>query len=1029
MKKILSIICLLCLSLTVLAQGKMDVSGTVTDEKGEPMIGVTISVKDSPGIGTVTGLDGHYKISVNQYSYLLFTYLGYEKQEIFIKDKKLVNVAMKPSKANVLNEVQVTGLGARKKLTVTGAVTTMDVDQLKSPTASIANALAGNVPGVFAQQSSGQPGNNVSEFWIRGISTFGGGTNPLVLVDGFERDLNEVNVEDIQSFTVLKDASATAIYGSRGANGVILITTKHGKEGKVNINAKVETSYSARTMTPKLVDGPTYANLENEALVSRNQEAAYTPSDLNLIRSGLDPDLFPNVNWMKLLLKKGAPTYRADLSISGGGSLARYFLSGSYIDEGGIYKVDDAMKKTYNTNANYRRWNYRMNTDVNITKTTLLSLGIAGSLDSQNEPGGLSSEIWGSLLGQNPVSIPVKYSNGYVASRGYAEKNNPWVLVTQQGYAETWKNQIQLTLNLDQNLDFITKGLRFFGRFGYDTNDRNYNRHMQWPDGYQAQPQRDDEGNIVFTKVVDQHLMSLTSDSYGQRVETLEAEMHYNRTFGPHTVGAVAKYTVDRTVNTSENKTGDYIQGIDYRHQGIAGQATYGYKERYFADFNFGYNGSENFAKGHQYGFFPAFSVAWNIAEEPWIQKRLPWMGMLKIRFSDGKVGNDNLTINGVAVRFPYQSTFQTLNTYAYQFQDIMQAATNSTSYNGLTYANIASPYVTWEISHKKDLGMDFSFFDDKISGTVDYFTERRSGIYQSRQYLPYYVGLNTLTSFPAANIGIVTNKGVDGNIALKQKIGQVDFTLRGNLTYSKNKVLQYDEEYSRYDYTLQGGYSIGQARGLIAEGLFKDYDDIRNSPKQTFGDVAPGDIKYKDVNGDGVIDANDMVPIGSSTTPNLVYGFGLSAQWKGFDFNVRFQGAGKSSFFISGYLVRPFSQKDWGNVLTDVVGKYWSLGKNEDPDAEYPRLTYGDNPNNYQNSTYWLRDGRYLRLKNLEIGYTVPKQLLVHLHLTNARFYFMGTNLLTFSPFKLWDPELSSSTGEAYPLSRVLTLGLTVSM
>jgi TonB-linked SusC/RagA family outer membrane protein len=327
MKKILSLLLFTVVSLATFAQGKMEITGTVTDEKNEPMIGVTISVKDSPGMGTVTGLDGHYKISVNQYSYLIFTYLGYEKQEIFIKDKKAVNVAMKPSKANILNEVTITGLGTRKKITVTGAVTTVDVDQLKTPTASLSNALAGNVPGIFAQMSSGQPGSNVSEFWIRGLSTFGGGSNPLVLVDGFERDLNDVNVEDVQSITVLKDASATAIYGSRGANGVILITTKHGKEGKVNINAKVETSYSARTMTPKQIDGVTYAQLENQALIARNQEPAWTQSDINLFKSGLDPDLYANTDWMKLLLKKGAPTYRANMSVSGGGSLARYFLS------------------------------------------------------------------------------------------------------------------------------------------------------------------------------------------------------------------------------------------------------------------------------------------------------------------------------------------------------------------------------------------------------------------------------------------------------------------------------------------------------------------------------------------------------------------------------------------------------------------------------------------------------------------------------------------------------------------------------
>lgn len=1022
MKKILSLLLFTVVSLATFAQGKMEITGTVTDEKNEPMIGVTISVKDSPGMGTVTGLDGHYKISVNQYSYLIFTYLGYEKQEIFIKDKKVINVSMKPSKANVLNDVIVTGLGTRKKITVTGAVTTVDVDQLKTPTASLSNALAGNVPGIFAQMSSGQPGSNVSEFWIRGLSTFGGGSNPLVLVDGFERDLNDVNVEDVQSITVLKDASATAIYGSRGANGVILITTKHGKEGKVNINAKVETSYSARTMTPKLIDGVTYAQLENQALIARNQEPAWTQSDINLFKSGLDPDLYANTDWMKLLLKKGAPTYRANMSVSGGGSLARYFLSGSYVDESGIYRVDKDLKKEHNTNADYHRWNYRMNTDVNITKTTLLSLGVSGSLDAQNSPA--AGDIWTSLLGQIPI-VPVKFSNGYYQAQGTGFRTNPWVYATQEGYAETWKNKIQLTLNLNQDLGFITKGLSFFGRFGYDTNDSEYNQHSQWPEQWTADNNRDDNGNIVFTKVCDQHLMTLTSHSYGQRMETLEAELHYNRIFGSHTVGAVAKYTIDRTVNTSENTSGDYIQNIDYRHQGMAGQITYGFKERYFADFNFGYNGSENFARHHQYGFFPAFSVAWNIGEEPWIQKNLPWMNMLKVRFSDGKVGNDNLG----TTRFPYQSTFQSLKNYSYQYQDIMQGSTSSTSYQGLTYARISSPYITWEMAHKKDIGVDFSFFDDQISGTVDYYDEQRSGIYQSRSYLPYYIGLNTLSQSPGANIGKVSNKGVDGNIALKQKIGEVNLTLRANMTYSKNKILEYDEEYSRYPYTCQTGYSINQARGYIALGLFKSYDDIRNSPQQTFGDVAPGDIKYKDVNGDGIIDSNDMVPIGNAKTPNLMYGFGLSLAWKNFDFNVLFQGAGKSSFFQKGYLSYAFANKQYGNILQDVIGKYWELGVNEDPNAKYPRLTYGWNSNNYQNSTYWLRDGRYLRLKNLEIGYTIPKQLLIHLHVTNARFYFMGTNLLTFSKFKLWDPELSSETGEAYPLSRVLTLGLTLSL
>lgn len=1005
---------------------KVEVTGVVTDSKTkEPLIGVNITIKNSPGLGTMTDLNGRYRIKVAPYSFLIFSYIGFDKQEVLLKEKHIINVVLKESEANVLDQVVITGTGAQKKITVTGAVTTVDVKDLKTPTSSVTNALAGVVPGILARQVSGQPGDNVSEFWIRGISTFGAGSSALVLVDGFERDINELNVEDIATFTVLKDASATAIYGSRGANGVVLITTKRGKEGKANINAKVETSYSMRTQTPEFVDGVTYARMMNEAFMTRNREAAYSEDDIKLITSGLDPDIFPNVDWMGMLLKKGAPTYRATVDINGGGSLARYFISASYIDEGGMYETDRAMKD-FNTNANYRRWNYRMNVDIDLTKTTLIKVGVSGSLGKQNQPGGDYNEIWGALLGYNPITVPVKYSNGYVASQGYAEMQNPWVLITQQGFNETWNNKIQSTVSLEQDLNFITKGLKFKARYGYDTNNRNYNRRMKWPEGWKAERQRDSEGNLQLKRVTTEQMMKSLSGSSGERKEYLEAELHYDRTFGNHQVGGVLKYTQDKYIDTSENFTNDYIQTIDRRHQGIAGRLTYGWKYRYFVDFNFGYNGSENFAPGHQFGFFPAFSLAWNIAEEPIVKKALPWMGMFKLRYSYGKVGNDNTGDRGAKIRFPYRPTFKTNDLFGYHYGDI---GTNIYYYTGLTYATLASNNVTWEVAEKHDLGLDFSLFDDKVSGTIDYFHEQRNGIYMTRSYLAPSLGLNTLNTPPAANIGAVLSKGFDGNIAFKHKVGEVDLTLRGNMTYSKNEIREFDEEYSHYGYTRQAGFRVDQARGLIAEGLFKDYDDIRRSPKQTFGEVAPGDIKYKDVNGDGRVDNSDVVPIGATTRPNLIYGFGLSTFWKDIDFNVHFQGAGKSSFFIDGYTVYPFSKGSWGNILTDVVGKYWSQGVNEDPNAEYPRLSYGENGNNYCKSTYWLRDGSYMRLKTLEIGYSLPKAFVNKLHLNKVRLYFLGTNLLTFSGFKLWDPELGSSNGQAYPLSRAYTLGLTVNL
>ena len=1019
----------------------MEVTGTVTDDHNEPLIGVTVQVKDAVGMGAITNVDGQFKLKVPQYSYLVFSYVGMEDKTVFVKEERVIKVVMKESKENVLDEVTVTGTGTQKKITVTGAVTNVDVSELRTPTASITNSFAGVVPGVFARQVTGQPGNNVSEFWIRGISTFGAGSSALVLVDGFERSLNDINVEDIQTFTVLKDASATAIYGSRGANGVVLITTKRGKEGRTRINAKAEYTYSTRTSTPEFVGGVDYARMMNEALTTRNRPAAYSESDIFLIQHQLDPELYPDVNWTDMLLKKGAPTYRANVDFNGGGALARYFVSLSYVNEGGMFKTDDAVKD-YNTNANYNRWNYRMNVDMNITPTTLLKVGVSGAMEKQNSSAYGNDAIWANIMGYNPVASPVMYKNGrYGATQdrvGNATYSNPWVAVTQLGYNQMWKNTVQTTANLEQDLGFITKGLKFIGRYGFDIYTGNNNRHSRSPETWKVERKRDDYGNLEFTRLVSEQLMSSYQTSEGKKKEYLEAELHYDRMFGAHQVGAVLKYTQDNAVNNTGFDSGadNYMRttlGIDRRHQGLAGRFTYGWNYRYYVDFNFGYNGSENFATGNQFGFFPAYSVAWNIGEEPWIKKHAKWIDMFKVRYSYGKVGNDYLSIGGSEVRFPYMSRFNDPNDatgafYDYQFGDI---GTDQYIYNGLVMTSVGSPGITWEVAKKHDVGIDFYLFGNKLSGTIDYFHEQRDGIYMQRNYLPQSIGL-TNSSAPASNVGSVKSEGVDGNVAFNQKIGQVNFTLRGNFTYSKNTILEYDEAYSHYGYTKQAGFRVDQARGLIAEGLFTDYDDIRHHADQSSLSniqIAPGDIKYKDVNGDGKITNDDIVPIGSTTKPNFIYGFGLSAVWKGFDFNVLFQGVGKSSFFIDGFTVYPFSHEAWGNILTDVKGNYWSEGVNEDPHAKYPRLTYGNNSNNNRASTYWLRDGSYMRLKNLEVGYTLPTKLVSSLMIEKIRVYFMGTNLFTFSDFKLWDPELGSSNGQQYPLSRTFTLGLTVSL
>ena len=1021
------ITCILLLSCSISTWAEnIVVTGVVTDAQKEPLVGVNVTVKDVPGLGAITDINGKYKIAIEPYQRLIFSYVGFDKVEVLIKEQRVVNVTMKESAASSLDEVVITGTGVQKKLTVTGAITTVNVsDLMHTANGSVVNALAGNVAGVLAMQTSGQPGRNTSEFWIRGISTFGASTSALVLVDGFERDLDDVNIEDIEDFSVLKDASATAIYGSRGANGVVLITTKHGKPGKINIDAKVETSYNTRTITPEFVDGYTYASMMNESRITRNQEPIYQQDELNILRMGLDPDLYPNVDWKDLLLKDGAMTYRANLNMNGGGSTARYFVSLSYLKEDGMYKTDETLRKDYNTNANANTWNYRLNTDIDITKTTLLKVGVSGSLKKYNEPG-LSGDVWKSLMYQNPISVPVMYSNGYVPAYGTGERTNPWVLATQTGYKEHWENTIQTNITLEQKLDFITQGLKFIGRFGFDTWNKNNIDRIKWPEQYKAQRFRDENGQIVFDRVTEEQKMKQTSSAEGNRNEIFEAELHYNRGFKEHHVGGILKFNQDSkvfTVGTGE----DLKKGIARRHLGLAGRVSYNWNYRYFADFNFGYNGSENFADGHRFGFFPAVSVAWNVAEEPIIKKNFKWMNMFKIRYSFGKVGNDVLKIGNDEYRFPYLYTIGDGTGYTWADYNY------SNSYSGKRYTDLASNYATWEIATKHDLGVDLALFNDKFTATVDYFHEQREGIWMERKYLPSIVGLG---SNPRANVGKVLSEGFDGNFAYREKINKVDITVRGNITYSKNTILEKDEENNVYPYQMERDYRVNQAKGLIALGLFKDYDDIRNSPRQDFGTVQPGDIKYKDVNGDGVVNDGDKVAIGATTRPNMIYGLGISASWKGLDVNVHFQGAGKTSFFIDGPTVYAFSSGEWGNILADVAGSNrWieheisGTMATENPNASYPRLSYGGNNNNYRQSTYWLRNGSYLRLKTLELGYSIPKPLVNKIRFNNIRLFLRGSNLLTFSSFKLWDPELGSSTGTEYPLAKSFTLGLSVNL
>ncbi len=1065
MKKYIALLLLaLGTTLSALAQNEITITGRVTDQTGEAVIGGSVIVKDAKGLGTITDYDGNYKIKVQQYRTLVFSYIGYKTQEVLVKgDKTVINIQLVEDVQNAVDEVVVTGMGTQKKLTVTGAVTNVKMDDLKHySTSNLTNTLAGNVPGIMAFQSSGQPGKNTSEFWIRGISTFGASSKAYILVDGFEREnIDDINIEDIENFSVLKDASATAIYGSKGANGVVLITTKHGKAGKVQINGKVETSYNTRTITPEFVDGFQYANYLNEARVTRNLGVLYQPVELDIIREGLDPDLYPNVDWQDLLLKDGAMSYRANLNLSGGGETARYYVSMAYTEDEGMYKTDNTLKKKYDTNANYKRWNYRMNVDIDVTKTTLLKLGIGGNLNKRNSPGIGDDKVWGQLFGYNALFTPVVYSNGYYPAKGSYNVEtidgvevrtinenyiNPWVSSTQTGYNNEWQNDIQTNVTLEQDLSFITKGLNFTGRFGLDTHNENAIQHHRLPALYRASSRNTETGQLDFDLLQSARDMTQSTSNSGWRREFLDLLLHWDRSFlDAHNFGANVKYTENQQIST-QNLGTDIKNSVSRKNKGLAAQATYNYKYRYFVDYNFGYNGSENFADGHRWGFFPAWSVAWNVGEEPWVKKQAPWLDMFKIRFSHGKVGSDTTGSS----RFPYLYTLISSITESERNQGGGGAGyywgqyfTNN--YSGIRYRQVASEGVTWEVATKNDLGIDLVLFGNKLSLTVDYFDEKRTGIYQERRFLPTTVGLeywdagNNNWNYPKANVGSVKSRGFDGNFRYEDRFGDVSLTVRGNMTYSKNEIGEYDEENNVYPYQNQHGYRVNQVRGLIAEGLFRDYDDIRNSPTQTFGPVQPGDIKYKDVNGDGIIDGGDECAIGATDRPNLIYGLGVSVAWKGFDFNLHFQGAGKSTFMTYGKNVYAFSEGQWGNVFKGLLENRWvdaetaqmlGIQPNENPAADYPRLSYGGNGNNFRNSTFWLRDGRYLRLKNLDIGYTLPKQIVNKIHFQNIRFYVSASNLFFLhKKFSIWDPESLQPRGEDYPITKAVTLGMQVNL
>ncbi len=1020
---------LLVLSLPgAFAQNKITVKGIVTDELGEPMIGAGVLVKNTV-TGVITGLDGEYSITIDAAGgggILVFSTLGYDDQEIPVNGRTEINVQMQPQSTS-LDEVVVVGYGVQKRESVVGAISTVDASTLKVPSAQLSTGLAGQLSGVVAMSRSGEPGKGSSaDFYIRGVSSFQGTVTPLVLVDGIERDINLVDTDDIESFSILKDASASAVYGVRGANGVIIITTKKGQEGRPKISLRSETGITSPTQLPKFVNASQFAEMANEAYFDAYGTYPYDEEALAHYRNGDDPDLYPDVDWMKALYKDAAFNQRVNISVNGGTEVVKYFVSGSYFTESSIFRRSN--EYAYNSSIKYDKFNFRANVDINVTPSTVLSVNMANIYEIRFAPGEDTNQIWYRAFRTSPNAFPVVYSDGTLSAPSVSGEQNPYNLLVHTGYREQFWNSAQSLIGLKQDFGALwepLQGLTASIKFSWDATGSQVQVRSKTPRQFHATG-RDDDGKLIFGNPIYEgsETLGFSTSATNYLVTYMEGSLNYSRLFGKHRVGAMFLYNHKIRRNTYGYSS---TNSIPYKNQGIAGRITYAYKDRYFAEFNMGYNGSENFAPGHRFGFFPAVSAGWLMSEEPWWAPIKDYVNMVKWKGSYGKVGNDQIS----GTRWLYLSTIISGNSF-------VMGKTGSDGGSGIVTGRPENLNFSWEEETKLNLGVEFELFRE-LRIQADYFNSHRTGILMQRSGLPSYAGLQNSSKLPYVNVGETLNAGVDLSLDWHKQVGDWFFTARGNFTYNRNKLVNNDEPDWEYKYQNRVGkpYGVGGAQpwGLLAVGLFQSEEEIANSPVQTFGQYRVGDIKYQDINGDGIIDSNDQIYLGHTTLPEITYGFGATASYKGFDINLFFQGVGNVNFFINGNSMRQvFAATDTFEMSALQLDRYnrgWSVNKTAEENAQaiYPRLSWSGNAgyhNNTQTSSWWQRNGAFLRLKNAEIGYTLPKTLLARTgFIQNVRVYVSATNLVTFSEFKLWDVETGSGDGSTYPNNRVISFGI----
>ncbi|SFS69159.1 TonB-linked outer membrane protein, SusC/RagA family [Porphyromonadaceae bacterium NLAE-zl-C104] len=1012
-------------------QQQIQVTGKVTDITGESLPGVTITVEGSTR-GVITDHDGIYSINVAPTGNLIFSFVGMQTLTVPVEGMSQLDVVLHEH-AELLDEVQIVGFGQQRKGSVTSAVASVAGQELRAPVGKLSNAFAGQIAGLISIQRTGEPGADAAEFWIRGMSSFAGGTSPLVLVDGVPRSMNDIEADEIETFTVLKDAAATAVYGAQGANGVVLITSKRGKAQRARISYRGEVSHLTPTRRPRYANSYDYLSLYNEAFRNEGREPEFSDEVLEMYRTGADPDLYPSVDWWSTLINDHTYNTRHTLNFRGGTDRARYFVSGAYYSESGYFKSNPE----YDNNSTLNRYNLRSNIDIDITDNTLMRVDFSGQYLTQNRSRQTSQDIFNRISRIPPYLIPAVYSDGTFAQHPSFTNNrqNPWVYLTETGYQKTYRSFIQSSVHLEQKLDFITPGLKARGMVSYDSDNNYFTSRTKNPDTFYATG-RDEEGNLTYRQIQNEvKFADPASSNNSTKKIYMEAAVDYQRDFGPHAVTGLL--LANRQHRQLHN------QALAYRKESFVGRTTYNYDNRYTVEFNFGVTGSEQFAKGNRYGFFPAVGLAWNVSNEPYFPAALEKIvSNFRFRASLGRTGNDETG----GARFLYMPTFGDTGSYAWGIGST--GTTNSLA--GLVENRFESPGISWEIEEKRNIGIDLGLWNNRVDISFDYFNDERSNILLQRRTVLNVAGFR---QNPWQNYGIVQNRGFDGNINLSHIIG--DFTLSGKatVTFARNKIIEYDELPPAYDWMKRTGKRLvnqasGQPLPLIAERLFTEDDfnisyDNAGSKQYALKDgivgspwipqTKPGDIKYMDINGDGIIDNNDRVydPEGyHPQIPETVYGFGFGLDYKGLYFNAFFQGAANVTVNLNSNSAS-FMPFHWGliesNVRQEIVDDRWTE-ENPNPNAFFPRLHVSNMGNNNTQSTFWYRNGNFLRFKNLEVGYNFNKNIVNKLGISASRIYVMGHNIHVWDQVKMFDPEIGNADGGTrYPLSRTWTMGLEI--